>query len=206
VIASRKSREAKHAETRRHRSGTAGVTDSQLVVARTRRWIERIVIGLGLCPFARSPFDAGRIRFVVSAALDDHALARDLESESRRLVSTDRAELETTLLIHPLALTEFLEFNDFLDVADALLDDLDLADEIQIASFHPRYQFGDAPPDAIENATNRSPYPMLHLLRRSSVERAIAAFGDTSKIFTANVATLRSLGADNLRALNSDDD
>jgi uncharacterized protein len=180
------------------------MTDSQRVHERTRRWIERVVVGLGLCPFARDPLDGGRVRFVVSKARDERALTRDLEAELHRIVDTDRAELETTLLIHPHALTEFPEFNDFLDVADAVLDDLDLAGVIQIASFHPRYQFGDAAPEAIENATNRSPYPMLHLLRCSSVEHAIAAFGDTAKIYEANIATLRRLGRGGLRALDPD--
>jgi uncharacterized protein len=186
------------------------VTGSQLtdatVVARTQRWLERVVIGLGLCPFARIPFDAGRIGFVVSDARDETALVRDLATELHRLVDTDRSELETTLLIHPRCLTDFSAYNEFLDVAEGVVDDLDLAGEIQIASFHPHYQFGDAAPDAIENATNRSPHPMLHLLRCSSVERAVALFGDTSKIYEANIATLRSLGANNLRALMSDDE
>ena len=177
-----------------------------IVVAHTRRWVERVVIGLGLCPFARAPFDAGRIGFVVSAATDAAALLRDLATELHRLVDTDRSDLETTLLIHPHVLTDFLAYNDFLDAAEGLVADLDLAGEIQIASFHPHYQFGDAEPGAIENATNRSPYPMLHLLRSSSVERAVAGFGDTSKIYEANIATLRSLGADNLHALISEDE
>ena len=179
--------------------------DDSVVVALTRRWIERVVIGLGLCPFAREPFEGGRVRFVVSGARDDAALVRDLEAEARRLIEADRTDLETTVLIHPHTLTEFLAYNDFLDVADSVLEKLDVAGIVQIASFHPHYQFADTEPGAIENATNRSPYPMLHLLRRSSVERAIAAFGDTSKIYMANIATLRSLGENALRELiNSD--
>ena len=164
------------------------------VVARTRRWIERAVIGLDLCPFARLPHDAGSIGYVVSGARTDDELVRDLEREALRLVASDPNELETTLLIHPHALADFLEYNDFLDVAEALLEALDLADEIQIASFHPHYRFADTAADAIENFTNRSPFPMLHLLRCSSVERAIAAFGDTERIYTANIATLRRIG------------
>ena len=180
------------------------MTDAEAIVARTRRWIERAVIGLDLCPFASRPYDAGAVGIVVSPARDAEALVRDLEAELRRLAASDPAELETTLLIHPHALTEFLEYNDFLDVADALLDALDLADDIQIASFHPDYRFADAAPDAIDNYTNRSPYPMLHLLRCSSVERAIAAFGDTSKIYSANIATLHRLGFAGWRALDVD--
>jgi len=182
----------------------ADVTDAEAIVARTRRWIERAVIGLELCPFARRPYEAGSIRFVVSTARDADALLRELDAELLRLAASDSAELETTLLIHPHVLTDFLEYNDFLDVADALLVALDLTTEFQIASFHPQYRFADADPDAIENYTNRSPYPMLHLLRCSSVERAIATFGDTSKIYSANIATLHRLGFAGWRALDVD--
>ena len=180
------------------------MNEPEAVVARTRRWIERAVIGLDLCPFARRPYDAGTLEFVVSAARDADALQRDLEAELRRLAASAPGEVETTLLIHPHALTDFLEYNDFLDVADALLDALDLATDIQIASFHPDYRFADTAPDAIENYTNRSPYPMLHLLRSSSVERAVAAFGDTSKIYATNIATLRRLGLAGWCALKID--
>jgi hypothetical protein len=178
--------------------------DAEAIVARTRRWIERAVIGLDLCPFAGRPYEAGAVGFVVSAARDADALVHDLETELRRLSASVPAALATTLLIHPHALTDFVEYNDFLDVADALLDALDLTEEIQIASFHPDYRFADAAPGSIDNYTNRSPHPMLHLLRSSSVERAIASFGDTSKIYTANIATLRRLGFAGWRALEID--
>ena len=180
------------------------MSDAAAVVAHTRRWIERAVIGLDLCPFASRPYEAGTIGFVVSSARDADELVRDLETEVRRLAASQPTELETTLLIHPHALEDFLEYNDFLDVADALLEALDLAGDIQIASFHPAYRFADAAPDAIENHTNRSPYPMLHLLRCESVDRAIAAFGDTAKIYEANIATLRRLGGAGWRALDVD--
>ena len=179
------------------------MTDAE-VVARTQRWIERAVIGLDLCPFARRPFDAGAIAYVVSEARSDDELVRDLERELLRLVASDPNEIETTLLIHPRALSDFLDYNDFLDVADALLEALDLTDEIQIASFHPQYRFADTPADAIENFTNRSPFPMLHLLRCSSVERAIDAFGDTERIYAANIATLRRLGRSGWNSLDVD--
>jgi len=179
------------------------VTDAA-VVARTQRWIERAVIGLDLCPFARRPFEAGAIAYVVSAAHTDDELVRDLERESLRLAASDPNELETTLLIHPHVLADFLDYNDFLDVADALLEALDLADVVQIASFHPQYRFADTTADAIENCTNRSPFPMLHLLRCASVERAIAAFGDTDRIYTANIATLRRIGRSGWNTLDVD--
>ena len=139
------------------------------VIAATRRWIERAVIGLNLCPFARTAFETDGIRYAVSSADDVDALVADLDVELRRLHDADAAECETTLLIHPHVLQDFLDYNDFLDVADATLDALDLGDAIQIASFHPAYQFAETSPDDVENCTNRSPYPMLHLLRQ--VER-----------------------------------
>jgi len=175
------------------------------IVASTRRWIERAVIGLRLCPFAADPFDQGRIRYCVSRALTADELVADLDVELRRLRGADPAECETTLLIHPDVLGDFFEFNDFLDLVDATLDALDLADDIQVASFHPLYQFAQTAQDDVENCTNRSPYPTLHLLRQASVERAVAAFGDTDRIYEGNIATLRGLGADGWRRLWSDD-
>jgi hypothetical protein len=175
--------------------------DNDSVVADTRRWIERAVIGLNLCPFARSAFAEKRIRYSVSGARSADQLLADLDVELRRLHAADPLECETTLLIHPRALEDFLDYNDFLDVADAALEALDLDGEIQVASFHPSYQFADAAPDAVENCTNRSPYPMLHLLRQDSIEQALAAFPDTAKIYEANIATLRLLGAEGWRRL-----
>ena len=174
------------------------------IVASTRRWIERAVIGLRLCPFAADAFDQGRIRYCVSRARTADELVADLDVELRRLHAADPAECETTLLIHPEVLGDFFEFNDFLDLVDATLDALDLTDDIQVASFHPRFQFAQTEQDDVENNTNRSPYPTLHLLRQASVERAIAAFGDTAKIYEGNIATLRGLGADGWRRLWSD--
>lgn len=175
--------------------------DNDSVVADTRRWIERAVIGLNLCPFARGAFAEQRIRYRVSGARSADELLADLDVELRHLHATDALECETTLLIHPGVLEDFLDYNDFLDVADAALEALDLEGEIQVASFHPAYQFADAAPDAVENCTNRSPYPMLHLLRQESIERAVAAFPETARIYEANIATLRRLGADGWRRL-----
>ena len=162
----------------------------------TRIWLERAVIGLNLCPFAKAVHVKRQIRYAVSLAQSQEGLLDDLERELKQLAAADPEEIETTLLIHPLVLEDFLEFNDFLDVADAVLDELDLTGEIQIASFHPRYQFAGTQPDDIENYTNRSPYPILHLLREESVERGMAAFPDAARIFEKNVDTLKRLGHD----------
>jgi hypothetical protein len=175
------------------------------IVASTRRWIERAVIGLRLCPFAADPFDHERIRYCVSRARTADELVADLDVELRRLHRADASECETTLLIHPDVLGDFVEFNDFLDLVDATLDALDLVDDIQVASFHPRFQFAQTARDDVENCTNRSPYPTLHLLRQASVERAVAAFGDTERIYESNIATLRGLGVDGWRRLWPDD-
>lgn len=175
------------------------------VVAATQRWIERAVIGLGLCPFARAPFVQQRIRYRVTDAADTDALAAALCDELERLHAADARTCETTLLIHPHVLGDFDAFNDFLDVADALLRSLGLEGEIQIASFHPDYRFADADPDAIENATNRSPYPTLHLLREASIEQAVASIGDADAIYRRNIETLRRLGAAGWQALWRDE-
>lgn len=174
------------------------------VAAATRRWVERAVIGLNLCPFARAPFTQDRVRLRVSDARDVAALALHLRDELLHLASVDASVAETTLLVHPHVLGDFLDYNDFLDVADALLIDLGLEGELQVASFHPTYQFADAPPDAIENHTNRSPYPTLHLLREASVDAAVAVVPDTDAIYERNIDTLRALGKEGWIALASD--
>lgn len=174
------------------------------VIAATRRWIERAVIGLGLCPFARTPYAQRRVRYRVSAARDTEALAADLREEAQRLIAADPRELETTLLIHPHVLEDFLDYNDFLDVAEATLAELDLDADLQIASFHPHYQFGDAAVDAVENCTNRSPYPILHLLRADGVEAAIESVRDPEAIYRRNIDTLRRLGRAGWDALWND--
>jgi len=164
------------------------------VLAATRHWLEVAVIGLDLCPFANAVHTRGLIRWTVSDAATPEGLLADLLRELRLLAEADPAEIETTLLIHPEVLGDFLDYNDFLDVADAALVDEELDGEIQIASFHPRYQFAGTAPDDVENCTNRSPYPMLHLLRESSVDRAVETFPDTGRIYEKNVETLRRLG------------
>lgn len=173
------------------------------VIAETRAWVEHAVVGLNLCPFAKAPLAKGQIRWVCSDAADADALLAQLTAELRLLAAADPEAVETTLLIHPQVLTDFLEYNNFLDVADAALDTLGLAGTIQIASFHPQYQFAGSAPDDVGNATNRSPYPTLHLLREASVDRAVAAFPQAEAIFEANIRTLEALGAPGWSALRA---
>jgi hypothetical protein len=174
---------------------------AQEAIATTQHWIEAAVIGLNLCPFAKAVYVKQQIRYVVSQARSPEALQQDLVAELRYLHAVDPDETDTTLLIHPWVLNRFLDYNDFLDIADASVEAAELAGEIQIASFHPQYQFADAGPDDIENYTNRSPYPMLHLLREASIDRAVEAFPDASKIFEKNMETMRQLGLEGWKLL-----
>ena len=167
---------------------------SDEIISATRRGIEKSVIGLNLCPFAENPYLGNRVRFAVSEQRSAAGLLEDLRQELQGLAAADPDERETTLLIHPLVLADFTEYNDFLAVCDGAVAALDLEGELQVASFHPQYQFAGTQPDDIENCTNRSPYPMLHLLREASVERAVAAVGDGEEIYRRNIRTLRALG------------
>jgi hypothetical protein len=171
------------------------------VIQETREWLEKAVIGLNLCPFAKPVHVAGRIRYVVSRADTPEALLADLLVELRTIAAADPEEIETTLLIHPRVLADFLDYNDFLGVADAALEELDLVGEIQIASFHPHYQFEGTAPDDIENYTNRSPHPILHLLREASIEEAVASHPGTDGIYKTNIKTMRKLGLEGWRRL-----
>jgi uncharacterized protein len=164
------------------------------IISATRRWMEKSVIGLNLCPFAENPYRANRVRFAVSEQRSAAGLLLDLSAELQSLAAADTKDVETTLLIHPWVLADFMEYNDFLEVCDATVAELNLEGDLQVASFHPQYQFAQSQPDDIENYTNRSPYPMLHLLREASVERAIEAVGDTEEIYRRNIRTLRALG------------
>jgi hypothetical protein len=176
------------------------------IVEATRRWIERAVIGLNLCPFAHAPFAQQRIGLRVSHARDAEALVDDLRDALQALRSADMQVCETILLIHPFVLTDFSDYNDFLGVADNMLRTLGMQGEIQIASFHPHYRFANTAADAIENYSNRSPYPILHLLREASIARASASMADTDGIYRRNMETLRALGAEGWRALWDDKD
>jgi hypothetical protein len=181
-------------------SKAPALTDEEVVVA-TRIWLERAVIGLNLCPFAKTVHVKKQIRYAVSAAQSPEALLADLIGELRTLQAADPAETDTTLLMHPHVLGDFLDYNDFLELADAAVAGEGLEGEIQVASFHPRYQFAGTRPEDIENCSNRSPYPMLHLLREVSIARAVAAFPDTGRIIEHNIDTLRRLGHEGWRRL-----
>ena len=171
------------------------------VIAATQAWLRNVVIGLNLCPFAKQPFAQGRVRLRVSHASNEDELLEDLGAELVALRHAEPEVCETTLLIHPGVLDDFFDYNDFLEVADALLLELGLEGELQVASFHPDYQFADAPAEAAENCTNRSPYPMLHLLREDSVQRAVESVPDTDEIYRRNIRTLRELGVAGWREL-----
>ncbi|MEZ2417221.1 DUF1415 domain-containing protein [Luteibacter sp. RCC_6_2] len=167
----------------------------------TRLWLERAVIGLNLCPFAKAVHKKGQVRYVVSEATQPLQLHADLVRELEFLRDADPEAVDTTLLIHPHVLDDFLDYNEFLEVADETVADLGLEGDIQVASFHPAFQFEGTAPDDITNYTNRSPYPTLHLLREASIDRAVAAFPEASKIFEANMETLDRLGIEGWRKL-----
>jgi hypothetical protein len=175
--------------------------DADVIAAAARQWVERVVIGLNLCPFAKAVHAKRQIRFAVTAAVDADELLAELEHEVSMLASADPAEMETTLLIHPLTMSDFIDYHFFLGEADAALKRLEVKGILQIAGFHPDYRFADSEQDDMANFTNRSPHPILHLLRESSVDRAVAAFPDAADIFEANIRTLRALGYEGWRKL-----
>ena len=179
---------------------TANISNEEAIAA-TKLWLERAVIGLNLCPFAKGVHVKNQIRYGVSTAQTPEELLRDVLSEFEVLAEASPAEIDTTLLIHPHVLTDFLDYNDFLEVIDAALEEVDLADMLQVASMHPQYQFADTEPDDITNYTNRSPYPTLHLLREDSIDEAVAAFPEAEQIFDKNIETMRKLGHDGWNAL-----
>ncbi|MFO7567045.1 MAG: DUF1415 domain-containing protein [Enhygromyxa sp.] len=167
----------------------------------TLAWVERVVVGLDLCPFARGPLEGGRVRVAVTSCEDPRELLTVVDDELDLLLGADAAEIETTLLVHPRCLTDFGEYNDFLDHADRLLELRELGGVVQIASFHPDYCFVDSAIDDPANFSNRSPYPMLHLLRESSVSRAVESHPDIEGVPSANMAKLRSMSLGQLRGL-----
>ena len=168
--------------------------DDDAIVAATRRWLERAVIGLNLCPFAKSVYVKEQVRYVVSGATTPEALLEQLMDELQQLSDTPAEQVDTTLLIHPFVLNDFEDYNEFLDVADAAVEDMGLDGELQVASFHPHYQFADTDANDISNYTNRAPYPILHLLREDSIDRAVEAFPEAAEIFEKNIDTMEQLG------------
>jgi len=178
--------------------------EDALIIRDTVAWLERAVIGLNLCPFAKAVHAKGQIHYAISHATDATALEQDLVSELRDLMSVEPDERDTTLLIAPYCLHDFLHYNDFLMLADDALANLRLKDDIQIASFHPRYQFAGTDSEDVTNNTNRSPYPMLHLLREASVARAVAAVPEAAEIYERNMETMQALGNAGWAALGLD--
>jgi uncharacterized protein len=174
---------------------------AERVIAATRHWLEKAVIGLRLCPFAATPYLRDQIRYRVSEQRSIDGLARHLGQELEHLHAADPTVCETTLLIHPYVLNDFGDYNQFLTEAEATVSALGLEGELQIASFHPAYRFAGSAPNDVENCSNRSPYPMLHLLRETSVARAVATFSDVNEIGHRNMTTLRDLGDAGWRAL-----
>ena len=171
----------------------------QNIINPVRKWLEQLVIGLNLCPFAKRELINNRIRFFVSTATTIEALLVDLQDELK-LLNND-SNVETTLLIHPNVLTDFYDYNDFLDIADGLLIDMELEGTYQIASFHPDYQFAETEPNDAENYTNRSPYPLLHLIREQSLEMAVANYPNPELIPERNIHLMNEMGSAKLHSL-----
>lgn len=176
----------------------------EFALAHTRAWVDRAVIGLNLCPFAKAVQVKGQVRYVFSDATDEQGLLDTLCGELHYLAEADPARIDTTLIVHPRVLTDFEDFNDFLDAADAAVEQLGYGGVLQVATFHPGYQFADTDPDDITNATNRSPYPTLQLLREASVDRAADSYPEADSIYEANMQTMTSLGAQGVAALQAE--
>lgn len=174
------------------------------VIAATQRWLEVAVIGLNLCPFAKAVHVKRQIRYVVTEARSADELLSALRDEMELLARANPQDIDTTLLIHPQALTDFIEYSVFLRQADRALRQGGYEGVLQIASFHPAYVFADSAPGDVENCSNRSPFPMLHLLREDSVEQAVAAFPDAADIYERNIQTLKRLGHEGWRGLWKD--
>ncbi|ODU61303.1 MAG: peptidase [Comamonadaceae bacterium SCN 68-20] len=174
----------------------------ETVIADTVRWLERAVIGLNLCPFAKGVHTKGQIHYVVSEATDARGLLEDLQRELEALAEISPAKRDTTLLMAPQCLEDFLDFNDFLELVDELVEAMDLGGILQVASFHPRFQFDGTAEDDVTNATNRAPYPTLHLLREDSIDQAVEAFPEAETIYERNMQVLGELGAQGWAALD----
>ena len=164
------------------------------ILAKTKHWLEAAVIGLNLCPFAKVVYVKNQVRLVVSKARHADNLLEELDRELDLLVATPASEIDTTLLIHPTLFDDFLDFNDFLEIAEGVVEEHGLEGVIQLASFHPKFQFDGTEVDDISNYTNRAPFAILHLLREDSVDRAVEAFPQADAIFDTNIATLEKLG------------
>jgi hypothetical protein len=171
------------------------------IIAQTRCWVERAVVALNLCPFARKPVEGEQVRYVVSTARDEETLLAEMQQELDHLRASDPSLIETTVLIHPWVLNDFYDYNDFLGVVDGFLELAGYAGEFQVASLHPDYQFAGTEPGDAENYTNRSPYPILHLLREELLEKAILTYARPDKIPERNIRTMETVGAEKMRAM-----
>lgn len=176
-------------------------SDDAAVIASMQHWLVQAVIGLNLCPFAKAVHVKNQVKYVVSPAYEAADALKALCAELLSLVQSDPKERDTTLLIFPEAFVDFVDFNDFLHSANKALRKLKLDGELQIASFHPQFQFADAESDDIGNFTNRAPYPTLHLLREASIDKAVQACPDAEQIYKKNITTLRELGSEGWEAL-----
>jgi len=170
--------------------------DKDFIIEHTQAWLNRAVIGLNLCPFAKAVAVKGQIRYVVSEAHTTQDLFDELCLELQHLAQTSPSTTDTTLLIHPQVLQDFIEYNDFLSLAELAVAQLGYQGMLQIASFHPDFQFADTEPADISNATNRAPYPILHLLREASIDKAVAAFPEAETIYERNIHTMQKLEVD----------
>ncbi len=178
------------------------LTEKQ-IIAYTSAWVEQVVIGLNLCPFAKPVHTKGQIDYFLSHARDETTLAADLRLAMQRLIASTPDSMDTCLLIHPWVLSDFFDYNNFLDITDEILDELELIGVLQIASFHPHYQFAGTTEDDVTNCTNRSPFPMLHLLREESLDKATAALPDANVIVDRNLNTMITLGHEGWNRLQS---
>jgi len=175
------------------------ITNNEKIIRSVQTWVELFVVDMNFCPFAKRVLTDNRVRFIVTDAMTEEQLLTTLQVELE-LLNNDPS-IETTLLIHPGVLQDFYDFNQFLDSADQLLQQMKLEGVYQVASFHPDYQFDGTEPDDVENYTNRSPYPVLHLIREQSLERALAEFPDSDQIPARNIALMKRLGQDRLAGL-----
>ena len=185
-------------------TNNTGSPTADEAIAATRKWLERAVVGLNLCPFAKGVYVKKQVRYVVSKAVDSDALLTDLEAELQYLAGVSPEETDTTLLIHPYVLKRFADFTDFLGLVEVTIRLQGLTGTLQVADFHPDYCFSDAEPDELGNFTNRSPYPTLHLLREASLDRAIRAFPEAATIYERNIETMERIGLEGWRALDVD--
>ncbi|MDZ4725597.1 MAG: DUF1415 domain-containing protein [Leptospira sp.] len=185
-------------------TNTPSENNENIIIQKTKSWLEKIVIGLNLCPFAKSVFIKNQIRFAVTLTTSKKELGQILTSEFDLLLNLEKEKTETTLLIIPNLFPRFLDFNDYLAEAEERLGKANLEGVLQIASFHPDYQFAGRKPDDPANFVNRSPYPILHLLREESIEEVVEHYPNIDDIYPNNIQTLRNLGIEAWKSLQDE--